>query len=236
VVTLQSRLAMPEIHIGLYPDVGGSWFLRRMPGRVGLFLALTAANMNAADAIFCGLADVLVPQEAKPRVLEAIAAAKWSGQAQADRATLSRLLSAAGQGAALPASKLREHFDTINALMAGDDLLDIAQRLRGLQSEDQWLKAAAANFAKGAPSSAAVSFALWQRVQRMSLAEVFRLEFQVSLGCCAHADFAEGIRAVLVDKDRNPQWNPAHLEDVTPAFVEDHFRQRAAMPPELAAL
>ncbi|RZL89786.1 MAG: enoyl-CoA hydratase/isomerase family protein, partial [Variovorax sp.] len=72
VVTEGSRVAMPEVAIGLYPDVGGSWFLRRMPGRTGLFLAFTAAPLNAADAIFCGLADVLVPQAAKAQVLEAI--------------------------------------------------------------------------------------------------------------------------------------------------------------------
>jgi enoyl-CoA hydratase/carnithine racemase len=239
VVTLQSRLAMPEINIGLYPDVGGSWFLRRMPGRVGLFLALTAANFNASDAIFCGLADVLVPQQAKSAVLEAIGATTWAGNAAADRATLSRLLATAGQGAEAPASKLREHFDEINALMAGDDLLDIARRLRELRQRqigDPWLQAAGETFTKGAPSSAALSFALWQRVQRMSLAEVFRLEYRVSLGCCAHADFAEGIRAVLVDKDRNPQWNPARLEDVTPDFVNDHFRPRGEMPAALNAL
>src|SRR5690606_27525417 len=167
VVTAQSRVAMPEINIGLYPDVGGSWFLRRMPGRVGLFLALTAAPLNAADAIFCGLADLLVPHERKPQVLEAIGSAAWLAEPGADRATLSRLLAAAGEGAALPPSKVREHFDTINALMAGDDLLDIAKRLRALQSDDPWLQTAARTFAKGAPSSAAVSFALWQRVHRM---------------------------------------------------------------------
>ncbi len=236
VVTLQSRLAMPEINIGLYPDVGGSWFLRRMPGRVGLFLALTAANFNATDAIFCGLADVLVPQDRKAQVLDAIAATAWSGDAQADRATLSRLLAQAGAGAEPPASKLREHFDAINTLMAGDDLGDIAQRLTALQSDDAWLQTAAKTFAKGAPSSAALSFALWQRVHRMSLAEVFRLEYWASLGCCAHPDFAEGIRAVLVDKDRNPQWKPATLAEITPAFIEEHLRPRGEMAPELRGL
>src|SRR3982751_3104296 len=149
VVTLQSRLAMPEINIGLYPDVGGSWFLRRMPGRVGLFLALTAANINASDAIFCGLADVLVPQERKGQVLEAIAAAAWTGNSKADRAALSRLLAEAGEGAEPPPSKVREHFDRINALMAGDDLLDIAKRLREFNSDDAWLQTAAATFVKG---------------------------------------------------------------------------------------
>jgi hypothetical protein len=131
---------------------------------------------------------------------------------------------------------VREHFDTINALMAGDDLSDIAQRLRSLQSDDPWLQTAAKTFAKGAPSSAAIGFALWQRVHRMSLAEVFRLEYRASLGCCAHHDFAEGIRALLVDKDRNPRWEPASLEEITPDFVEDHLRARGEMAPELRDL
>jgi enoyl-CoA hydratase/carnithine racemase len=236
VVTSQSRVAMPEISIGLYPDVGGSWFLRRTPGRTGLFLALTAANLNAADAIFCGLADVLVPHEHKGQVLEAIAATRWHGEQKADRAELSRILARAGEGAQMPPSKVREHYDTINALMAGDDLLDIANRLRNLQSEDAWLQSASKTFMKGAPSSAALSFELWQRVHRMSLAEVFRLEYWASLGFCAHKDFAEGIRAVLIDKDRNPRWNPATIEEITPAFIEDHLRPRGQMPAELAAL
>jgi len=236
VVTAQSRIAMPEINIGLYPDVGGSWFLRRTPGRTGLFLALTAANVNAADAIFCGLADMLVPQERKAQVLEGIAAHRWSGQGRADRATLSRILAQAGEGAEAPVSKVREHYDTISALMAGEDLLDIARRLRALKSDDAWLQTAATTFAKGAPSSAALSFELWQRVPRMSLAEVFRLEYRASLGCCAHKDFAEGIRAVLVDKDRNPKWSPATIEEITPGFVEDHLRPRGEMPQELAIL
>ena len=236
VVTLQSRVAMPEISIGLYPDVGGSWFLRRMPGKLGLFLALTAAQLNAADAMFCGIADVLVPHEQKDQVLAAIAAAPWAGENGADRATLSRVLAQAGQGAQPPAARTREHFDTINALMAGDSLLDIAQRLRAVQTDDAWLQGAAQTFTKGAPSSAALTFALWQRVLHMSLAEVFRLEYWASLGFCAHADFAEGIRAVLIDKDRKPQWNPATLEEITPAFVADHLRERGDMPPELAAL
>jgi enoyl-CoA hydratase/carnithine racemase len=236
VVTLQSRIAMPEINIGLYPDVGGSWFLRRAPGRVGLFLALTAAPLNAADAIFCGLADIVVPQEGKTQVLETIAAHAWKGEAKADRAALSRFLAEAGEGAEKQPSKVREHFDTINALMAGDDLLDIAKRLRDLKSDDAWLQTAAQTFAKGAPSSAAVSFELWQRVPRMSLAEVFRLEYWASLGFCAHKDFAEGIRALLIDKDRNPRWSPATLEEITPEFVEDHLRVRADGPHPLAAL
>jgi len=236
VVTEGSRVAMPEVNIGLYPDVGGSWFLRRTPGRTGLFLAFTAAQINAADAIFVGLADVLVPHAAKANVLEAMAAATWTGEADTDRALMSKLLAQAGAGAAVPASKLREHFDLINATLAGDDLLDIDQRLRALQSEDAWLQTAVKTYSRGAPTSVAISWALWQRVPRMSLAEVFRLEYQASLGLCAHTDFTEGIRAVLVDKDRNPKWNPATLAGITPAFINAHLRPRGDMAPELSAL
>jgi len=239
VVTPASRVAMPEINIGLYPDVGGSWFLRRMPGRTGLFLALTAAQINAADAIFTGLADHMVPQERKAQVLEMIGATRWKAEAKADRAELSRILARAAEGAQLPPSKLREHYDEIDALMAGEDLLDIVARLDALaerEGADAWLQNAARAFAKGAPSSAAITFELWLRVPRMSLAEVFRLEYWASLGFCAHKDFAEGIRAVLIDKDRNPKWQPARLQDITPAFIEDHLRVRESGPHPLAAL
>ncbi len=234
VVTTTSKLAMPEISVGLYPDVGGSWFLRRMPGRVGLFLALTGAPLNAADALFCDLADAHVGNTSQPEALDAIAAEGWHDQADQNRARLSRVL--ARYAAPGPDSKVREHFDRINKLMAGDDLIDIAQRLRSLQSDDAWLTAAAANFVKGSPTSAALAFELWKRVQHLSLTEVFRLEYRASLGCCAHPDFAEGIRALLIDRDRNPRWTPDRLEHVTPEWLAEHFEARFAEPHPLAAL
>jgi enoyl-CoA hydratase/carnithine racemase len=238
VATEASRWAMPEIAIGLFPDVGGSWFLRRMPGRAGLFLALTGAPLDASDARFAGLADVRIAQARKDDVLDALGATRWRGDAAADRAELSRLLHRhqAEDRGAWPPSRLRSHFDTIEALMAGDDLRDIAARLRALETGDPWLAAAAANFARGSPTSAALAFALWQRVPRLSLAEVFRQEYHAALACCAHRDFAEGIRALLVDKDRAPRWDPPALEQVTPARVTDHLRPRHAGPHPLADL
>ena len=229
VVTATSKLAMPEISIGLYPDVGGSWFLRRMPGRVGLFLALTGAPLNAADAIFCGLADVHIAAEQRAAVMDALVAARWDDVECDTHAELTKLLS--HHAAPLAAeSKVRQHFDTINTLMAGDDLLDIAQRLRTIQTDDAWLLAAGASFVKGSPTSAALAFEMWKRVHRMSLAEVFRLEYRASLGCCAHPDFAEGIRALLIDKDRKPRWTPEALEHVTPEWIAEHFEARSAAP------
>lgn len=235
VVTGASRLAMPEIGIGLYPDVGGSWFLRRMPGRTGLFLALTGAPLNAADALFCGLADVHIAASHRDALLQSLTESDWPEGGATPHAQLARLLQAQ---ASVPeaASRVRQHYDTIQALMAGDDLRDIAARLRALQSDDAWLQQAGANFTKGSPSSAALAWELWQRVHHMSLAEVFRLELHASLGCCAHPDFAEGIRALLIDKDKTPRWTPATVEEVTPAWIDAHFAKRFDGPHPLADL
>jgi enoyl-CoA hydratase/carnithine racemase len=235
VVTPQSRLAMPEITIGLYPDVAGSWLLERMPGRVGLFLGLTGAVIDAADALFCGLADVAIAADRRAEVLAALQAVPWTGVARDDRAALSRQL-ARYAVRELPASTVRRHLDLINELLAGDDLREMAARLGELRSDDAWLTKAVATFANGSPTSAALAFELRRRVRHLSLADVFRLEYNVSLGCCAHADLVEGIRALLIDKDRKPRWSPASIDEVTPGLIEDHFRSRFTTPHPLAGL
>ncbi|MDE2402485.1 MAG: enoyl-CoA hydratase/isomerase family protein [Burkholderiales bacterium] len=226
VVTEKSRLAMPEIAIGLYPDVAGSWFLRRMPARLGLFLALTGAPMNAADALFAGLADFYLPHERKASLIEALSLTSWHADGTTHAAQLSHVLETLRDDTPPSESKLRIHFDAIQTLMGHDDLPDIARRLAACTASDAWLSGAAQNFLKGSPTSAALAFALWRNVPHLSLAQVFRNEFDASLGCCAHHDFAEGIRALLIDKDRQPRWQPAQLDQVDVSLLEDHFRPR----------
>ncbi len=237
VVTPRSRLAMPEISIGLYPDVGGSWLLSRMPGKTGAFLALTGAHLNAADALFAGMADFVCPHEAHGALLAGVAAASWHGDRARDGAQLSHLIESLGQGAELTASPLRTHFDRINATIGHDSLSDMAPRLAALaQDADPWLAQAGATFAKGSPTSAVLGLALQQRARHLSLADTFRLELQASLGCCAHPDFAEGVRALLVDKDKSPRWTPSTLVDVTPSWIDAHLQTRFDGPHPLADL
>lgn len=239
VVSVDVQLAMPEITIGLFPDVSGSRFLARMPGHVGRFLALTGAIIDVADARFTGLADFVITDSRRPEVLAAIRGARWTGVALDDRAALTKLLAGYTLGESRT-SRLRFQFECINELMAGEDLGEIAARLgnaeRIAEANDPWLATAAANFMKGSPTTAALVFELQRRARDLSLADVFRLEYNVALGCCAHGDFAEGIRALIIDKDRTPRWNPASLEGVTPALIEDHLRQRDPGAHRLAAL
>ena len=240
VVTGRTRMAMPEIGIGLFPDVGGSWFLNRAPGRTGLFLALTGAPLNPADALFAGLADFHLPHESRDGLLDAIARARWQQDTAADANQLSHLIEAqAGESPPEPpvvGSNLRTHFDEIQALIGHDDLPDIATRLDAAADGDSWLAAAARNFRKGSPTSAVLAYVLLQRARHLSLREVFQMELDVAVGCCANHDFAEGIRALLVDKDRRPRWEPSQLRDVDATLIADHFRPRYAGENPLADL
>jgi enoyl-CoA hydratase/carnithine racemase len=225
VVTETSRFAMPEITIGLYPDVGGSWFLRRMPGRAGLFLALTGASFNGSDALELGLADHFLNSAGRDQLFEQLAQAQWSEDVEQNRGVLSHILRrfAADAAAARPASNVKTHAEAILRLTQGSGLTEVVAAITGYQGEDTWLKKAAAALAAGSPSSAALVWELWQRAEHMGLAEVFRLELIVSLQCCEHPDFAEGVRALLVDKDNKPQWTPPTLAGITPQWVAEHF-------------
>src|SRR6056300_188360 len=124
VVSERTRIGMREITIALFPDVGGSWFLNRMPGQVGRFLALTAAHINAADALFCGLGTIFLAHEQKQAVLDRLAETLWTDDATTNVALVDKAL-ATPATADLPASQLEPALDTINALMAGNDLKEI---------------------------------------------------------------------------------------------------------------
>lgn len=227
VVTPKTRMAMPEITIGLYPDVGGSWILSRLPGKIGPFLALTGASINASDAIFAGLADFALEHESHAKLIQAIETSSWHGQGTDDALEVTRLLEKLSVGVQLPTSKLRENFDRISEVVGNDGLKDISSRFKLLAEDaDPWLSQAAQTFIKGSPTSAALGLHMQERVRLLSLAQTFKLELQASLGCCVHPDFYEGVRALLVDKDKRPKWQPADISEITPEWIESHLKPR----------
>ncbi len=222
VVTEQVRIAMPEINIGLYADVAGSWFLARAPGRSGLFLALTAAQLGAGDAIFAGLADYQVQHAHKAEVMEALVKQAWHDDAAHNRGVLSQLLQRFTEPHASP-GPLRQQLDVINHLCQHDAAQDIVQAITHLATKDEWMKRAAATLAAGSPTTAVLSVALQRRLKLASLAEVFRAELVASLVCAAQPDLAEGIRALLIDKDKQPRWRPAQVADVRAESIDAYF-------------
>jgi enoyl-CoA hydratase/carnithine racemase len=222
VVTERSRIAMPEISIGLYPDVGGTWLLKRMPGRLGLFLALTGAPLNASDALFAGTADYQIHQSDKATIFDALLRQPWTASRTENDRVLTNLLraSASPDGTTGPA---RANFDLIDASCRCATVSEIAAAIAGIAARDAWLEQAAVTLAAGSPSSAALSHALQQRARDLSLADAFRMELTASMHCAARPDFAEGIRALLIDKDRRPRWSPATLAEVTEEWIEGYF-------------
>jgi enoyl-CoA hydratase/carnithine racemase len=222
VVTHESRVAMPEISIGLYPDVGGSWLLGRMPGATGLFLALTGARLQASDALFVKLADYCVDHARKSSVFDALLIQPWTSSGADNHRLVCAVLRRFAE-TNLPHGPLREHFDLVNDLGGSGELKDIVSAITGLKTGGDWLSRAGATLATGSPSSAALSYELQRRARYLSLADVFRMEFVAALHCARRPDFAEGIRALLIDKDQRPRWQPATLAQVTPAWTEGFF-------------
>lgn len=208
VVSEHSKLAMPETMIGLFPDVGGGWFLAQTPGHAGEFLALTGQPLGAGDAIELGLADVFVPASEWPAMIEALRSGE-QGSAEHVVATVMQRSEVAAEGPVVPMlAEIDAHFDKP----------DVAAILASL-GDHEW----AAAIAKRSPLMLAVSLDQVRRARSMSLADELRMERDMMWHAFhgPYGDAVEGIRALAVDKDHAPQWNFAAA---TPANVEAFFK------------
>lgn len=235
VVSETSRVAMPEISIGLFPDVGGSWLLNRMPGRTGLFLALTGASLNTSDAFFAGMADFRLNSEDWPAFCEGLLRQPWANQAgttgsgsiaprSINDGLLRQALLAHEPQTPLEPGPLRQHSFQINSFCSSNRLEEVYEELATLKDHaDPWLARAANTMLAGSPGSARLAFALQQRTRTRSLDDVFRTEYVAALACVSEGDFQEGIRALLVDKDKQPRWKPARLAEADEAWVQRFF-------------
>ncbi|NMT63078.1 enoyl-CoA hydratase/isomerase family protein [Marinobacter orientalis] len=224
IVTEHSRVAMPEVSIGLYPDVGAGWFLNRMPGRTGLFLGLTGAHMNAADAIFTGLADRFIRHDMREEVKHALQHSDFDTGAHAAVNKVLRRFEA-GSRDALPRAVVREHFDVIQSLTDGDSLLDVVDNLGKYAGDDPWLIKAVKTVASASPASLTLTWQHYHNTLHDSLSQVFDKELQLSLRSLKMGEFAEGVRALLIDKDLKPRWYFPTLESVDPEWIDRFFMQ-----------
>lgn len=223
IVTDTTRFAMPEITIGLYPDVAGTWMLSRMPGGTGMFLALGGAQLGAADCLHYGLADRVCSASSYDALIGALQQHAWSADAGEHAAQIDAILDTI-QADTPAAGPLQTHADIIRQACGRASLGDMARSMASFKNHsDPWLSRAATTFLAGSPGSARLSHTLLQRARHRSLADVFRMEYIASLHCCAEPDFREGIRALLIDKDKSPRWLPARLEQADDAWVRRFF-------------
>ncbi len=218
-VTERSSVAMPEVSIGYFPDVGASFLLARSPGRTGAHLALTGSRIGAADAIYCGLADIHVPAANLAELPSWLADCR---SAQDVRAALKEMSTPPSPG------KLPTARPWIDDCYGADKVEEIVARLRASKADDA--HAALTTLEKMSPTSLKITLRnIRSAVSFKTVEESFQQDFRISLACIAEHDFIEGIRATIVDKDRNPVWRPAKLEDVTQDIVNRHFRSVGAL-------
>jgi len=224
IVTEKTRIAMPEVTIALFPDVGGSWFLNHMPGKCGQFLALTGASINAADAIYTGIAGRFIASEHKAAVIEQLLLQSWSADARANHALVKHTLRPFSEQSVsqCPGGQVEPHLGTINTLCDGDDIHEIIDNIVGQQTQDPWLSKARDSLAHGSSLAALWIFRQLWETRHASLREVFQSEIQLATNIVRHPEFAEGVRALLIDKDRNPQWQYKTSREV-PAEQLDAF-------------
>lgn len=212
IVTERSRVAMPETGIGFVPDVGGTYLLALAPGELGTHLALTGAQIGAADALLCGLADHYVPSASLRRFVDDLADLPV-------REALDRHVRAAPEG------ELAGRREWIDSCFASDTVEEIVGRLLA-QGEPPAKETAETLLAKS-PTALKVTLAALRRARRLGpLERVLEQEYRVSCAALTTPDLVEGIRAQVIDKDRNPRWSPATLTEVTDADVERFFRKR----------
>jgi enoyl-CoA hydratase len=207
VATDTTKMAMPEVGIGFIPDVGGTLILSRAPGLLGLHAALTGATFDGADAIAMGFADHYVPHAA----LDAFKKSIFDDGIDA---------ALAAHAVEPPPSRLLAQREWIDRCYAGETAVEIVAALRG---HDAGL-AAADLIESRSPISVSVALEAVRRAAKLdTLEDVLRQDYRTSCAALRSHDFVEGIRAQVVDKDRNPHWSPASLAAVTTADVEAYF-------------
>jgi enoyl-CoA hydratase len=198
VATEAAMFAMPETAIAMFPDVGGSFMLPRLPGALGFFLGLTGTRLAGADAVHAGIATHFVPRtEFSP--LSAALPHEGVG-------------SVAVHARSLPPFALAPHRAAIDRCFGADSVADILARLE-VEGTD-WARETLATLRAMSPSSVLWSFEVMRRGARLSLANCLAMELKLTRHVTAHPDFAEGVRAMVVDKDRKPRWQPARIEEV----------------------
>ena len=223
IVTQSSRIAMPEVSIGLYPDVGGSWFLNRMPNGCGKFLGITGASVNAADALYVGLADHLIAHEQKSEVLNQLKAIAWEAEATHNHRLLSHYCQSVSVAAQKPA-QVETHQDKISELAEHASVEQYIAQLLALETDqDKWLEQAQSSVLYGSPITMKLVFEQLHRASTMTLAECFQMELTMSCRCATLGEFEEGVRALLVDKDRKPNWLFKSLDTVPDEVIATFF-------------
>jgi enoyl-CoA hydratase len=221
IVTERTKLAMPEVGLGFFPDVGGTYLLSRSPGEIGTYFGLTGTTMNGPDAIYARFADAVVPSAKLPALREMLTRMRPGTMSGEVRALIDGF--ATGEKAGPVAARQAE----IDRLFGFDRMEDIIAALKRDGSE--LAQGALKTLGEKSPRGMVVTLKLLRLAREApSLEECLVREYRAALEVFRSDDFREGVRAAVIDKDRNPRWSPAAIEDVTPGMLAPYFAEIGA--------
>ncbi|XP_072197825.1 3-hydroxyisobutyryl-CoA hydrolase, mitochondrial isoform X1 [Excalfactoria chinensis] len=220
VATEKTVFAMPETAIGLFPDVGGGYFLPRLSGKIGYLLALTGFRLKGRDVLKAGIATHFVESDKLPDLEKDLIALK-----SPSKENIADLLNSYYMQTKIDQEKefvLDEHMEKINSIFSANRMEDIVQKLK--QDGSPFAMKQLETINKMSPTSLKLTLRQLREGASLSLQQVFTMEYRLSQACMRGHDFYEGVRAVLIDKDQSPRWKPAALEEVSDEFVDSCFK------------
>ncbi|MCM2321424.1 MAG: enoyl-CoA hydratase/isomerase family protein [Pseudomonas sp.] len=221
VITERVRMGMPEVGIGYFPDVGGSYFLSRLPGELGIYLGVTGSQVRAADALYTGLADWCLSSEQLPELDRCLDNLAWNTH---PREALRTLLATLGTSR-MPGAELKAWRAAIDQYFALPDLPSIRAALVAESRPEllDWAEETVKLLDSRSPLAMSVTLEMLRRGRQLSLADCFALELHLDRQWFAKGDIMEGVRALIVDKDKSPRWNPPSLAAVTTEHIDGFF-------------
>jgi enoyl-CoA hydratase/carnithine racemase len=223
VMTEFATFAMPETGIGLFPDVGGTYFLPRCPGEIGMYLGLTGARLKVADAVYSGIATHFVPRKKLPDLLENLT----SGGAEDSLAEIAEMPEP---------GRLAGLRDWIDETFDGESVEDIILKLENLDGDaGEWGQKTAAILATKSPTSLKITFRQIREGAKLDFEDCMRIEYRMVNRIFSAPDFFEGTRAIIIDKDNAPDWQPGSLGDVSDGLVDEFFANLGAEELQLPA-
>lgn len=221
VVSEKVRIALPEVTIGLFPDAGATWFLRNIAPTQALFLGMTGSHINGADALVLKLATHSVAKSDFEGLIDSLRALRFSGRSEADAALIASCLRGL-PAAAQPESQLSAIPDSAQIDVELGEALEALQALAGRSG---WIDRGLSTLNSGCPTTVGIVLEQLKRARTLDLADCFRMEMTIATHCADNHDFAEGVRALLIDKDNRPVWQFGDLASLPQAYVLSHFAE-----------
>ncbi len=222
--TERTGFAMPEIGVGLFPDVGFTSYINKLPKGVAKFLMLTAIKINAADTQAIGLTDYFLHSSKKQEFDKKLSEINWMKDSFSNVQLISSLLESLEQKEGLGLeSEIKPRLKLIESLMNGSSLQEVSNNLLNVKTDDSWLQKAARGLKRGSPTSAFIIWDQCVRAEELNLKGVFQYELDLAIQVTRHPDFAEGIRAAIIEKDNNPQWKYNEINNVPIEWIKEHL-------------